>query len=71
MDTLYLNANLIPTGTSNGYELSANVYQRLVDAYFHSVATANYLRAMITGGVSDLSAAADWRLENVLSPQVG
>jgi len=25
---------------------------------------------MITGGVSDLSAAADWRLENVLSPQI-
>jgi len=43
--------------------------QRLVDAYFHSVATANYLRAMISGGVSDLHAAAEWRLDNVISTE--
>jgi len=56
----------------NGFALSERKPdpQRLVDAYFHSVATANYLRAMITGGVSDLSAAREWRLENVLSTQV-
>eukprot|EP01087_Luapelamoeba_hula_P018411 TRINITY_DN5928_c0_g1_i1.p1 TRINITY_DN5928_c0_g1~~TRINITY_DN5928_c0_g1_i1.p1 ORF type:complete len:520 (-),score=81.73 TRINITY_DN5928_c0_g1_i1:10-1422(-) len=44
--------------------------QRLVDAYFHSSATVNYLRAMIAGGVSDLASAPQWKLDNVLEPKV-
>jgi 3-deoxy-7-phosphoheptulonate synthase len=44
--------------------------RRLVDAYFHSAATVNYLRAMIAGGVSDLASASQWKLDNVLSPKV-
>jgi len=55
----------------NGFELSERKPDpdRLVQAYFHSVATANYLRAMITGGVSDLHSAPEWNLDNVLRPE--
>jgi len=42
---------------------------RLLSAYFHSVATLNYLRTMIVGGVADLHAAPSWSLDNVLSDQ--
>jgi 3-deoxy-7-phosphoheptulonate synthase len=39
--------------------------RRLVDAYFHSASTLNYVRAMISGGVSDLRAAPTWNLMHV------
>jgi 3-deoxy-7-phosphoheptulonate synthase len=38
---------------------------RLVQAYFHSAATLNYLRAMIAGGVSDLHSMAKWNLSHI------
>ncbi|ELR24167.1 Phospho2-dehydro-3-deoxyheptonate aldolase [Acanthamoeba castellanii str. Neff] len=55
----------------NGFDISERKPDpdRLVQAYFHSVATANYLRAMITGGVSDLHSAPEWNLDNVLRPE--
>jgi 3-deoxy-7-phosphoheptulonate synthase len=42
----------------------------LVLAYFHSVATLNYLRAMVAGGVADLHDPKRWDLRNVLSESV-
>ncbi|KAL6059565.1 Phospho-2-dehydro-3-deoxyheptonate aldolase [Balamuthia mandrillaris] len=53
----------------NGYEPSDRKPdpQRLLSAYFHAVTTCNWLRAMITGGVSDLHAAASWELSNVVN----
>jgi len=42
---------------------------RLVRAYFHSAATLNYARGMISGGVADLHAAAEWKLTNVLKEE--
>jgi len=38
---------------------------RLVQAYFHSASTLNYLRAMIAGGVSDLHAQRTWNLTHI------
>jgi len=36
---------------------------RLVQAYFHSAATINYIRAMILGGVADLHHPDSWNLD--------
>ncbi|RMD40471.1 hypothetical protein DV735_g4675, partial [Chaetothyriales sp. CBS 134920] len=43
---------------------------RLVDAYFHSAATLNYLRAALASGLADLHAPLDWSLGHVLDPGV-
>ncbi|ETN38642.1 uncharacterized protein HMPREF1541_06679 [Cyphellophora europaea CBS 101466] len=43
---------------------------RLVDAYFHSAATLNYLRAALGSGLADLHAPLDWSLGHVLDPSV-
>ncbi|ETI29132.1 hypothetical protein G647_01585 [Cladophialophora carrionii CBS 160.54] len=44
--------------------------KRLVDAYFHSAATQNYLRAALTSGLADLHAPLDWSLGHVRDPSV-
>jgi 3-deoxy-7-phosphoheptulonate synthase len=41
---------------------------RLVDAYFHSAATLNYLRAALSSGLADLHSPLDWGLGHVLDP---
>lgn len=43
---------------------------RLVDAYFHSAATQNYLRAALSSGLADLHAPLDWSLGHVRDPGV-
>jgi 3-deoxy-7-phosphoheptulonate synthase len=43
---------------------------RLVDAYFHSAATQNYLRAALSSGLADLHAPMDWSLGHVRDPSV-
>jgi len=43
--------------------------ERLVQAYFHSVATLNYIRSMIAGGVADLHSAPSWQLDNILKEE--
>ncbi|KEF63219.1 3-deoxy-7-phosphoheptulonate synthase [Exophiala aquamarina CBS 119918] len=43
---------------------------RLVDAYFHSAATQNYLRAALSSGLADLHAPLDWSLGHVRDPMV-
>ncbi len=44
--------------------------QRLVDAYFHSAATLNWIRASIGSGLADLHAPLDWSLGHVVDPEV-
>lgn len=43
---------------------------RMVQAYFHSAATLNYIRAMILGGVADLHHPRSWNLGLVVQPHV-
>jgi 3-deoxy-7-phosphoheptulonate synthase len=43
---------------------------RLVQAYFHSAATLNYLRAMIAGGVSNLHDSRKWNLSHIKNDSV-
>ncbi|KPI45553.1 Phospho-2-dehydro-3-deoxyheptonate aldolase [Cyphellophora attinorum] len=43
---------------------------RLVDAYMHSAATLNYLRAALGSGLADLHAPLDWSLGHVLDSSV-
>jgi 3-deoxy-7-phosphoheptulonate synthase len=51
----------------NSFDISARDPDpdRLVQAYFHSAATLNYLRAMIAGGVSDLHSMGKWNLSHI------
>ena len=39
--------------------------KRLVDAYFHSATTLNYMRASISSGLADLHSPLDWGLGHV------
>ena len=58
----------------NGFEATAEARRpdpsRLVDAYFHSAATLNYLRAAISSGLADLHSPLDWGLGHVLDPEL-
>ena len=42
--------------------------ERLVQAYFHSAATLNYVRAQLASGVADLHNPLDWNLGHVADP---
>ena len=44
--------------------------ERLVQAYFHSAATLNYVRAQIASGIADLHNPLDWNLGHVGDPEV-
>ena len=41
---------------------------RLVQAYFHSAATLNYVRAQIASGIADLHRPLDWNLGHIEDP---
>ena len=43
---------------------------RLVQAYFHSAATLNYVRAQIASGIADLHRPLDWNLGHVGEPEL-
>lgn len=43
---------------------------RLLDAYYHSAATLNYLRGAISSGLADMHAPLDWSLSHVLDSKV-
>jgi 3-deoxy-7-phosphoheptulonate synthase len=51
----------------NGYGLEEREIDpdRLVQAYFHSAATLNYLRAQLASGIADLHHPMDWGLGHV------
>ncbi|KAL9623058.1 MAG: hypothetical protein Q9160_002572 [Pyrenula sp. 1 TL-2023] len=56
----------------NGFEATPESRKsdprRLIDAYFHSAATLNYLRSAISSGLADLHSPLDWSLGHVLDP---
>ncbi|KAF2719149.1 DAHP synthetase [Polychaeton citri CBS 116435] len=56
----------------NGFDLDAREIDpdRLVQAYFHSAATANYLRASLSSGIADLHNPMDWGLGHVGDPEL-
>ncbi|KAK3643332.1 Aromatic/aminoadipate aminotransferase 1 [Elasticomyces elasticus] len=43
---------------------------RLVQAYFHSAATLNYLRAQLASGIADLNNPLEWDLGHVGDPEL-
>nr|POE77487.1 phospho-2-dehydro-3-deoxyheptonate aldolase [Quercus suber] len=43
---------------------------RLVQAYFHSAATLNYVRAQLSSGIADLHNPMDWNLGHVGNPEL-
>jgi len=43
---------------------------RLVQAYFHSAATLNYVRAQLASGIADLHRPLDWNLGHIEDPVV-
>ncbi|TVY62772.1 Phospho-2-dehydro-3-deoxyheptonate aldolase [Lachnellula suecica] len=51
----------------NGFELDERTLDpsRLVDAYFHSASTLNFLRASLSSGLADLHSPLDWGLGHV------
>jgi 3-deoxy-7-phosphoheptulonate synthase len=51
----------------NGYEVPERVLDpdRLVQAYFHSAATMNFVRAQLASGIADLHNPMDWGLGHV------
>lgn len=51
----------------NGYDPADRTPdpQRLVDAYFHSASTLNYMRASLASGIADLHSPLDWGLGHV------
>jgi 3-deoxy-7-phosphoheptulonate synthase len=56
----------------NGYPAEERAIDpnRLVEAYFHSAATLNYLRAQLASGVADLHNPLDWNLAHVSDPEL-
>ncbi|KAI5273009.1 DAHP synthetase [Aureobasidium subglaciale] len=56
----------------NGYPAEERAIDpgRLVEAYFHSAATLNYLRAQLASGVADLHNPLDWNLGHVADPDL-
>lgn len=56
----------------NGYSIEEREIDpdRLVQAYFHSAATLNYVRAQISSGIADLNRPMDWNLGHVGDPEL-
>ena len=56
----------------NGYSLAERNIDpdRLVQAYFHSAATLNYVRAQLSSGIADLHNPLDWNLGHVGDPEL-
>ncbi|KAK4634648.1 Phospho-2-dehydro-3-deoxyheptonate aldolase [Fulvia fulva] len=54
----------------NGHQLDSREIDpdRLVQAYFHSAATLNYVRAQLSSGFADLHNPMDWGLGHVQDP---
>jgi 3-deoxy-7-phosphoheptulonate synthase len=44
--------------------------ERLVDAYMHSAATLNWVRAQLASGIADLNNPLDWGLGHVRDPEL-
>ena len=44
--------------------------ERLLRAYFHSTATLNYIRSLLSSGFADLHKPLDWSFSHVRSPEL-
>jgi len=56
----------------NGYPTDQRAIDpdRLVQAYFHSAATLNFVRAQLASGIADLHRPLDWGLGHVKDPEL-
>ncbi|KAF1982566.1 phospho-2-dehydro-3-deoxyheptonate aldolase [Aulographum hederae CBS 113979] len=56
----------------NGFPLEERTVgpERLVQAYFHSASTLNYVRAQLSSGIADLHNPFDWGLGYVRDPEL-
>ncbi|TVY16645.1 Phospho-2-dehydro-3-deoxyheptonate aldolase [Lachnellula arida] len=56
----------------NGFDINERRLDpsRLVDAYFHSASTLNFLRASLSSGLADLHRPLDWGLGHVQDPEL-
>lgn len=56
----------------NGYEVHDRDAdpERLLGAYFHSTATLNYLRTLLSSGFANLHKPLDWSFSHVRSPEL-
>lgn len=68
--TEVVNGETIPSFRGdilNGYDVKERKVDpdRLVQAYFHSATTTNYLRAQLSSGIADLHRPLDWELGHV------
>lgn len=56
----------------NGYDVEDREPdpQRLLGAYFHSTATLNYIRTLLSSGFADLHKPLDWSFSHVRSPEL-
>ncbi|KAJ9091180.1 hypothetical protein QFC21_007301 [Naganishia friedmannii] len=56
----------------NGFEVTDRRAdpERLLSAYFHSSATLNYIRALLSSGFADLNAPRQWSFSHVRSPSL-
>lgn len=56
----------------NGYPLDERDIDpdRLVQAYFHSAATLNYVRGQLASGIADLRRPLDWNLGHIGDPEL-
>ncbi|KAK4545428.1 Aromatic/aminoadipate aminotransferase 1 [Oleoguttula mirabilis] len=56
----------------NGYPLDQREIDpdRLVQAYFHSAATLNYVRAQLASGIADLHKPMEWHLGHIGDPEL-
>ncbi|KAK9456983.1 DAHP synthetase [Dipodascopsis uninucleata] len=70
-----INGKIIPSfrgDNINGFDLDKRTPDpaRLVNAYFHSSATLNYIRTTLSSGFADLHRPFDWSLSHVQSNAV-
>lgn len=56
----------------NGYDVEDRKIdpQRLLEAYFHSASTLNYLRSQLSSGFADLNNSFDWNLGHVKDEKI-
>jgi 3-deoxy-7-phosphoheptulonate synthase len=56
----------------NGYEVGERAPDpdRLVAAYFHSAATLNYIRTLLSSGFADLHKPLEWSFSYVRNPEL-
>lgn len=56
----------------NGYDVASRAPdpERLIAAYFHSAATLNYIRTLLSSGFADLHKPLEWSFSYVRNPEL-